>query len=335
MARLRSARIEQVKRKLATSLAHGLHRPGDRFLSNRAVAKQYAISYQTADRLIGELAAEGLLRRSAGSGTFVPGMTARFAGVQLIFHRRAKRKGSFGARLLRELTERLDRDGIEWRMAWADDDRSPTLSPGRYPVIWECPAAISNSVAHGRSALLLNDRAPSGLASLIVDSISVDDFSGGACAAELFLKRDPIRRGTKRRFAILAGPTGDARSSARVAGFLSVAPATVVPAANWFFEAGLAAADRALAGRPDAIFCCNDRLAEGVLTYCRKHHLPRPPVIGFDDAPIARWLDLTTIAIPWRDFTSSATAVIQQRLAGLSTGVGSRVLAVVPVVREL
>lgn len=335
MARLRSDRIEQIKRKLATSLVNGLHRPGDRFLSNRAVAKQYGISYQTADRLIGELAAEGLLRRSAGSGTFVPGQTVRFAGVQLIFHRRAKRKGSFGDRLLRELVQRLDRDGIEWRMAWADEHRSPSLSSKGYPVIWECPPVVDNAIALGRSALLLNDRAPAGLASLMVDSISVDDFSGGACAAELFLKRNPVRRGTKPRFAILAGPTGDARSSARVAGFLSVAPAPVIPAANWFFEAGLAAADRVLARRPDGIFCCNDRLAEGLLAHCRNNHLPRPSVIGFDDAPIARWLDLTTIAIPWRDFISSAAAIIQNRLAGISTGTGSRVLAVLPVVREL
>src|SRR5205823_3700733 len=115
------------------------HRPGDRFLSNRAVAEQFDLSYQTADRLIRELVNEGLLQRRAASGTYVPGQRVEIQGVQLIFHRRAKRKASFGARLLRELTERLGRERVDWRMTWAQPGKTPSLAADRYLVTWESP----------------------------------------------------------------------------------------------------------------------------------------------------------------------------------------------------
>src|SRR5690606_31690307 len=100
MARPRSEKVKQVKARLVARIHDGLHRPGDRFMSNRAIAEQFQISYQTADRLVRELCDEGLLVRRAQSGTYLPGERATRVGAQLVFHRRARRMGSFGARLL-------------------------------------------------------------------------------------------------------------------------------------------------------------------------------------------------------------------------------------------
>src|ERR1019366_2409239 len=99
MGRPVTDRVARVKQKLRTKILGSVFAPGQRFLSNRAIAGQLGISYQTADRIVRELVGEGLLVRRAGSGTYLPGERRQLAGVQLIFHRRARRKSSFGARL--------------------------------------------------------------------------------------------------------------------------------------------------------------------------------------------------------------------------------------------
>jgi DNA-binding LacI/PurR family transcriptional regulator len=113
--------------------------------------------------------------------------------------------------------------------------------------------------------------------------------------------------------AVLAGPAHDQRSAARVAGFLSVAPATVIHSTTWFYEDALDVADRALAAGRDGIFCCNDRLAQAIVRRAADRARPRPPLVGFDDAPVARWLKLTTIAIPWEELVDAVIGAIRRR----------------------
>ncbi|HLL91236.1 MAG TPA: substrate-binding domain-containing protein, partial [Tepidisphaeraceae bacterium] len=79
----------------------------------------------------------------------------------------------------------------------------------------------------------------------------------------------------------------------------------------------------------------NDRLAEAVLRWCRDHHRPRPRVIGFDDAPIAAWRELTTIAIPWQELTAAAANVIRRRLTGDASAATHVVVSARPVMRTL
>jgi hypothetical protein len=49
------------------------------------------------------------------------------------------------------------------------------------------------------AALLLNDRPRPGLEAALLDSISIDDFSGGASAAQLLASQGTLRKGTLRR----------------------------------------------------------------------------------------------------------------------------------------
>ncbi len=330
MARPRTKKVEEVKRRLITRLQEGFFRPGDRFLSTRLIAEKFAVSFQTAHRLARELCEEGLLERRSASGTYIPGTRGLLRGVDLLFHERAKRADSFGARLLEELTARLDRERVPWKLRWVEGTGGPDLPPRSYPVIWECRAAVEACAAAHRPALLLNDRPPSGIAAVSIDSVSTDDFSGGACAAQVFQRRaeGPSAGG----FAIVAGPEGDERSDQRVGGFRSLLKATVFPA-GWYFEDGQRVAGAALARGTRGIFCCNDRLAEAILDRCAERGVPCPPLVGFDDAPVAERLNLTTIAIPWAELVSAAARVIQRRLGGDRATASHQTFAPRPVVR--
>lgn len=330
MARPVSSHVQEVKQRLMQRLRHGAHQPGDRFLSNRAIADQFHISYQTADRVVRQMVREGLLVRRAAAGTFVPGEASPLVGALLLFDKRAKRKESFGARLLMRLQEALDSLHIDWRLRWIDPESSikPRLPTDRLPVLWNLAPLLPSLIAGNRRALLLNDRAPSGVAATLLDSVEVDDFSGGACAAQLLLDRTDGER-----FVIVAGPEDDARSRQRVEGFLSRAPAEVLVTGGWFYEHAGAHAARALAHKPDGIFCCNDRLAHGLIDHARHAGVTCPPIVGFDNAPIAERLGLTTIAIPWSELALAAAQLVRSRLRDHKSTASHRIFAPQPIVR--
>ncbi|MEP0763637.1 MAG: substrate-binding domain-containing protein, partial [Chloroflexota bacterium] len=58
--------------------------------------------------------------------------------------------------------------------------------------------------------------------------------------------------------------------------------------------AAMAVAPRLFASEPDGVFCCNDRLAQGLLLAAARHGRALPHIVGFDDAPIAAQLNLST-----------------------------------------
>jgi len=330
MPRPRSLHVIEVKAALAARLRGGLAHPGGRFLSTRAVAQRFAVSYQTAHRLLGELETEGLLHRRAASGSYVPGKSVALRGVQLIFHPRAKRKGSFGAHLLGLLESALHERGIATVRSWPGSTSAPRLRVDHYPIIWECRSAVETAVTARRFALCLNDRPPTGIGGGYVDAVTTDDFSGGACAAELLKERT----GRSDGFAILGGPASDPRSIQRIAGFRAhTEGARLFSADSWFVEGGRNCAAALLAEKPSGIFACNDRLAEAVLTFCRLHRQPLPPLIGFDNAPIAERLRLTTIGIPWGSMVTETVKIVTTRLAGGTDAARLVSLAHEPVLR--
>ncbi|MCE0496780.1 MAG: substrate-binding domain-containing protein [Methylacidiphilales bacterium] len=326
MPRPRSQKVVELKVKLISRIGDGFLRPGDRFMSNRALAERFGVSYQTAHRLIGELCAEGWLERRRASGTYIAGKKASIAGIQLLFHARARRPGSFGTHLLDQLRTRLDRERIGFTISFVHNRAS--IRRDLFPVIWECKEAVLPRLGPRGYALLLNDLAPPGLAGTFIDTIATDDFSGGVCAAEI------IRSRGHARVSVLGGPKTDARSVHRVEGFCSLLPdAQVIWAGGWFHEDGAKAAPRLLKNDAAAVFCCNDRLAEGVVRFCQTRHCVTPKLIGFDDAPIAEVLNLTTIAIPWDELIEAALAIIRKRLRGDTSTAARQILAPRPVIR--
>lgn len=330
MGRPRSAHVTEVKAALVARLKGGYAHPGGKFMSTRAVAQRFAISYQTAHRLLGELQEEGLLRRKAASGSYVPGKRVALHGAQLIFHRRSKRKGSFGAHLLDLLEAELRARDIPVLRSWPEAGQAVRLRSDYYPVAWECPEAIKAAADGRRFALCLNDRPPVGLGGGYVDAVTTDDFSGGACAAELLKERT----GQVDGFSVLGGPVGDSRSVQRIAGFLAHAVGSrVVYADTWYLEAGLEKAPVILNGNPAGIFACNDRLAEAIIAFCRTGGRALPPLVGFDNAPVAERLRLTSIGIPWGVMVAHAADLVAERLQGSTAAARLTSLAHEPVLR--
>jgi len=330
MARPRSPHVSQVKAALVARLQGGFAHPGGRFLSTRAVAQRFGVSYQTAHRLLAELETEGLLRRQAASGSYVPGKRTTLDGVQLVFHPRARRKESFGGHLLDVLEAALRAHEIPFTRSWPEEGAVPRLRDDYYPVLWECPAALRAVAGARRFALSLNDRPPVGLGGTYVDAVTTDDFSGGACAAEVLKERTGRTDG----FAVLGGPMADARSVQRIAGFQAhAATATVLSASSWYVESGRECAAAILDTRPAGIFACNDRLAEALIRFCALEKRTLPPLVGFDNAPVAERLRLTTIGIPWSTMVDEAVRLIAERLQG-GTGAGRLIcLSHEPVIR--
>ena len=330
MARPRTPHVAQARARLITRLRSGLYHPGDRFMSNRAVADQFNISYQTADRLLRELCDDGYLIRRAASGTYVAGPPTLRRRVRLVFHQRARRAGSFGARLLAELSTRLRRERIPMRVDFATTQSTRMVfDASELPVIWESPPALAACIATQHRAVLLNDQPPTGLAASFIDSVAVDDYSGGVCAAQLLTSTTRRRRG----FAILAGPTDDRRSRDRISGFVSVLPGEVIASPSWFQEGGQQVAGRVLARRRAGVFCCNDRLAEGLIRWAAAHRRKLPPIVGFDDAPVAEAFGLTTIAIPWAELIDGTVEIIKHRLTGNASTASRRIFAPRPILR--
>ena len=331
MGRKPSERVQGVRGELIGRLRDGLYRPGDRFLSAREIAATFGVSYQTADRLLDDLQAAGYVERRAASGTFIPSGGESLSEARLFFSGRARREHSFGARLLSGLTARLTREGFSFSISWAET--AEAIPNTVFPVLWEAPGVLAACRRAGRPALLLNARPLPGLDAALLDSVSVDDYFGGACAAELLTGPNG---GTGAGLAMLTGPDGDPRSDARRDGFLSRTPgAATVSAGGWYTEDGLRVAPDALQRGPRGLFCANDRLAEAVLIYTERVGRPRPRLVGFDDAPVAATRRLTTIAIPWEELLADALEIIRRRLSGDTSAARQRIVTPRPVVRTL
>jgi DNA-binding LacI/PurR family transcriptional regulator len=125
-----------------------------------------------------------------------------------------------------------------------------------------------------------------------------------------------------RRIAMITGPDHILFCRARLAGYRSALEAAGLPVAadlvvhtNYLTrDEGYAAARAlfALDSRPTAIFASNDLQAIGVYQAAREAglHIPEDvSVVGFDDLPIAAWIDppLTTVHQPLAEMAATAT----------------------------
>ena len=305
----RSKRVQSVLLDLKARLSSRLHRPGDRFATAREIADQYNVSYQTAHRVLADLAEQGLIERRPRSGSFIAGSTPRPTHVQLVMHARADNPHGFGGKLCDYLIKALGCAAIECKQT----NDTTSLDPNALPVIWESPQAVDACVAQHRPGILVNERPKPSWGSSLLDSICTDDFAGGALAA------DTLLRGSEPpyRFAILAGPKEDRRSDERIAGFLSrIDHAMIEHADNWHRDAGRRAACKLIDTNPTGIFAANDRLAQGITLACRDRKQRTPRLVGYDDAPIANQLGLTTIALPWQAIADAVVQRTQRRLQG-------------------
>jgi DNA-binding transcriptional regulator YhcF (GntR family) len=329
MGRRPRGEIDKIRASLRVMVSDEFRRAGHRFVSARYISQRFKVSYQTAHRLLTELEGDGFIIRRAGSGSFIAGHQNTLQSALLIFARRAKRSGSFGDLLLRQLVGKMEAMELPFEVTFGG------ITPKHvredvYPVLWESPRLMHDLSADYRFSLVLHDKPPAGIGSLFTDSISVDDFSGGITAGQILSRYSP------RRPVVIGGPAADARSQSRIEGFRQIFPcAQVIEAGTWFFRSAVQNIAAPLSSlRADALFCCSDRLAQATLICYQKLRIPAPIVIGFDNAPVAETLSLSTIGIPWEEVARAAAAVIKKRLDGQTDHASAVVLPPVPVIRN-
>lgn len=158
-------------------------------------------------------------------------------------------------------------------------------------------AALMANMPPNVPAVLVNCRADRGTPALLVDNV------GGADT----MVRHLLATG-RRNIAHIAGPAGNLDAEERLAGFrlsmrrhAGIDQPLVLPG-DFTEEAGAAAARALIAGRQriDAVFAANDMMAIGCMQTLREAGVDVPGTIavaGFDDIPIARYLQLTTMRV--------------------------------------
>lgn len=140
---------------------------------------------------------------------------------------------------------------------------------------------------------------------------TADHKLGGILAAQTLLE---LRH---RRFAVIAGPSTSPDNVARVSGFMSEltrhgieASQVLTLQSDFSPEGGWTSACAILASGHEftALFCANDEMAVGALSYFQQAGISVPgavSVLGYDDTQSAEYSAprLTSIHIPWSDIT--------------------------------
>jgi LacI family transcriptional regulator len=153
----------------------------------------------------------------------------------------------------------------------------------------------------------------------------VDHRLGGRLAARTLLEH------RHRDIAVVAGPSSLADSVQRIEGFMDeldaagidtrklwVAESDFSPAGGWN-----AARELAESGHPcTALFCANDEMAVGALSYFQEAGIRVPDdlsVVSYDDTPSAEFSAprLTSVRMPWREMTLNGVHALLNRCYGL------------------
>jgi LacI family transcriptional regulator, galactose operon repressor len=157
-----------------------------------------------------------------------------------------------------------------------------------------------------------------------VSVVDVDNQRGGRDATTHLVEHG------HRTVATITGPLEWRSARERLDGYrealratgLAEDPALVEHCSDWSLESGREAARRLLdSGRPfTALFAQSDLYALGAISELRSRGLDVPAdvsVVGYDDIPVARYLDppLTTMSQPMRDVGALAVRLVVEHLA--------------------
>ena len=161
-----------------------------------------------------------------------------------------------------------------------------------------------------------------GFSSIPEQCFTVDHTLGGRLAARALLDH------MHRDIAVVAGPASLADNVARISGFMGelsdngidtgkmwVAESDFSPAGGW-----AVAKELMDSGHPcTALFCANDEMAVGALSYFQEAGIRVPhdlSVISYDDTPSAEFSapSLTSVHMPWREMTLNGLNFLLNRV---------------------
>ena len=160
---------------------------------------------------------------------------------------------------------------------------------------------------------------------------TADHTEGGVLAARALLERG------HRKIAVIAGPATLPDNVDRITGFMGeLARCGIDTAGMWIAESdfspegGWASAEELVrSGHPfSALFCANDEMAVGALSYLHQAGVAVPrdvSVLGYDDTPSAQFSAprLTSVHVPWSAVALSGLNSLLNRCYGLGRPVGS------------
>jgi len=209
----------------------------------------------------------------------------------------------------------------------SDDDPAKQLAYLNVLVTKRCDGLIMAALAQTDGDLLRQrrvpavflDRAPEGLEN---DVVAIDNLAGGALAGRHLLALG------RKRIGCIGGPSALEVSDQRIAGMQQALggalDANLCDAGDFSSASGHAAALRLLRRpafeRPDALFCCNDMMAIGVLRAAAELgiHVPdQLAVVGFDDIDLAQFVHppLTSVSQGTRALGNITAECLLARIA--------------------
>ncbi len=330
---------ETISRRIRERIHTGVLSPGERIATERELAREYGVSRPTVTRALNDLAAEGLIERKVGSGSFVTtpgsgdrphtfGLLVPGLGRGEIFEpvcaRIAERatedhytlswggsaaQGTSGEELLRTADRYIAQevDGIFFQPAELDPDRGTTnravidrLAQSRVPVV-----------------LLDADYLPFPERSEF-DIVGIDNIRAAWVATEHLTSQGA------RRVDFVARPHTATTVERRVDGYrLALLAADLIPSPEWehFLDPeNLDAVERLMASGARDIVCVNDETAALLILSLEKVGVAIPRdvrIIGFDDVKYARLVrvPLTTLKQPCEAIGDAAVEAMLSRIA--------------------
>ncbi|AXA93289.1 LacI family DNA-binding transcriptional regulator [Massilia sp. YMA4] len=229
--------------------------------------------------------------------------------------------GTFYTPILQIIDTQLRAAGLHMVVAFGvglGDDRRQAIEGIEFLVERGCDGLIVMTSALGEDDIAaLGSRVARlvalnhSFASIPEQCFTVDHELGGRLAARTLLEHG------HRQIAVIAGPQALPDNVARIEGCKAeLAAHDIDPAGLWlqwsdFSPAGGWACARALIadGRPcSALFCANDEMAVGALSYFQEAGIRVPQdlsVLGYDDTPSAEFSAprLSSVRMPWRQMT--------------------------------
>jgi LacI family transcriptional regulator len=299
---------------------------------SRVVSGKGAVAPATVERV--RKAIEALDFRPSHAARVLNSGTSQMIGVYIPFLR-----GTFYAPILKTIYTELRAAGLNMVVSFgvgSGDARQQAIDGIDFLLAHGCDGILlitnvlreSDIEALGatRSRLVvLNHR----FANIPDQCFTVDHALAGRMAARALLDQE------HRAIAVIAGPPDVPDNIERIGGFMAeLNEAGIDTGRLWVAESdfsaagGWASAKALLAsGHPfTALFCANDEMAMGALSYFHQAGVAVPgtvSVLGYDDTMSTRFTvpSLSSVHIPWSDLTENGLNFLLNRCYGLERNV--------------
>ena len=233
-------------------------------------------------------------------------------------------KGPFYGPLLDAIDAELrlhDRHMVAANGCGHEDSRQQSLDGARFLIDRECDGIVmcSNALRDADFVSLRDDFPNLAIVNRDVKGMkahcfTVDHRAAGRAAADALLAHG------HRRIAVVTGPAVAGDNKQRLQGLFDrlaeagvAADSVLVEEGDFSAPSGWAACERLVARKPKitALFCANDQMAMGAISYLGHHGIRVPQqwsVMGYDDSDVAAFLSprLTSVRIPIAEMALNA-----------------------------